>query len=228
MSPCMERRPSEVTRPPATPPSTLWPPTFPECPERITPSTPRSPSPASLVTVRWTEVTTLTPRPSARLSTSALLTAPEVWPSTASSAPTELSSTRTTSSATGGSTLTAPPPRTSTASMMRSLPKETLWPGPLTRPSTEHPQSTARPRLLSETMTPASEVTRTPGERPGGFPATGEAQAGEEGAEEAMEGEGKLNLIDRDLEIWRAFSKRVTTQDTIILVQPLAAIKHRL
>merc|ERR1719464_1606003 len=128
MSPCMERRPSEVTRPPATPPSTLWPPTFPECPERITPSTPRSPSPASLVTVRWTEVTTLTPTPSARLSTSAPLTAPEVWPSTASSAPTEPSSTRTTSSATGGSTLTAPPPLTSTASMMSTLLRETLWP----------------------------------------------------------------------------------------------------
>ena len=56
----------------------------------------------------------------------------------------------------------------------------------------EHPQSTARPRLLSETMTPASEVTRTPGERPGGYPATEEAQEDEEGAEEAMEGEGNL------------------------------------
>merc|ERR1712066_48919 len=67
------------------------------------------------------EVTTLTPRPSARCSTSAPLTAPEVWPSTASSAPTELSSTRTTSSATGGSTLTAPPPLTSTVSMMSTL-----------------------------------------------------------------------------------------------------------
>merc|ERR1719188_1542936 len=120
------------------------------------------------------EVTTLTPRPSARCSTSALLTALEVWPSTASSA-------------TGGSTLTAPLPRTSTASMMRSLLRETLWPEPLTRPSMEHPQSTARPRLLSETMTPASEVTRTPGERPGGYPATEEAQEDEEGAEEAME-----------------------------------------
>ena len=56
----------------------------------------------------------------------------------------------------------------------------------------EHPQSTARPRLLSETMTPASEVTRTPGERPGGYPATEEALEDEEGAEEAMEGEGNL------------------------------------
>merc|ERR1712176_47414 len=61
-----------------------------------------------------------------RLSTSTPLTAPEVWPSTASSAPTELSSTRTTSSATGGSTLTAPLPLTSTVSMMRSLLREPL------------------------------------------------------------------------------------------------------
>merc|ERR1712027_42505 len=98
----------------------------PECPERITPSLPRSPSLASLVTVRWTEVTTLTPRPSARLSTSAQLTEPVASPSTASSAPTEPSSTRTTSSATGGSTLTAPLLRTSTASMMSTLLREPL------------------------------------------------------------------------------------------------------
>merc|ERR550532_619472 len=188
----MERRPSEVTMPPATPPSTLWPQTSPECPERITPSLPRSPSLASLVTVRWTEVTTLTPRPSARLSTSAQLTEPVASPSTVSSAPTEPSSTRTTSSATGGSTSTAPPPRTSTASMMRSPPRERLWPEPLTRLSTELPQNTGRPPLPSETMTLASEVTRTPGERPGGSQATGEALEDEEVAEEAMEGEVKL------------------------------------
>merc|ERR1739836_303315 len=72
------------------------------------------------------QVTTLTPRPSARLSTSAPLTAPEVWPSTASSAPTEPSSTRTTSSATGGSTLTAPPPRSSTPSTTRLQLRGTL------------------------------------------------------------------------------------------------------
>merc|ERR1712223_1570985 len=77
--------------------------------------------------VRWTEVTTLTPRPSARMGTSAPLTELAASPSTASSAPTELSSTRTTSSATGGSTSTAPPPRTSTVSMMSTLPRETPW-----------------------------------------------------------------------------------------------------
>ena len=66
------------------------------------------------------KVTTLTPRLSARLSTSAQLMGLEVSPSTASSAPTELSSTRTTSSATGGSTSTAPPPRSSTPSTTRS------------------------------------------------------------------------------------------------------------
>merc|ERR1719483_701833 len=45
----------------------------------------------------------------------------EVWPSTASSVLMVHSSTRTTSSVTGGSTLTAPLPRISTLSMMKSL-----------------------------------------------------------------------------------------------------------
>merc|ERR1711981_1137871 len=80
---------------------------------RTIPSTPKSLRLPFPVTVKSMEVTTLTPRLSAKLSTSTLLTEPEVWPSTASSAPTELSSTRTTSSATGGSTSTAPPPRSS-------------------------------------------------------------------------------------------------------------------
>merc|ERR1712226_1149543 len=58
---------------------------------------------------------------------------PEVWPSTASSVPTELCSTRTTSSATGGSTLTAPPPRISTHSTTRSRQsvKPSLGPPPM-------------------------------------------------------------------------------------------------
>ena len=38
----------------------------------------------------------------------------------------------------------------------------------------------------------ASEVTRTPGEPPGGSQATEGGQQDEEAAEEAMEGEGKL------------------------------------
>merc|ERR1712128_130336 len=45
----------------------------------------------------------------------------EVWPSTASSVLMVHSSTRTTSSVTGGSTLTAPLPRISTLSMMKLL-----------------------------------------------------------------------------------------------------------
>ena len=94
----------------------------------------------------FTQVTTPTPRPSARLSTSAPLTELAASPSTASSAPTELSSTRTTSSATGGSTSTAPPPRTSTASTTRSPPRGTPWPAPPTRPSTAPRPSTRRPR----------------------------------------------------------------------------------
>merc|ERR1712203_543983 len=47
------------------------------------------------------------------------------WLRTASSAPTEPSSTRTTSSATGGSTLTAPQLRSSTPSTTRSLQRGT-------------------------------------------------------------------------------------------------------
>merc|ERR1711971_1229643 len=61
----------------------------------------------------------VTLRLSARLSTSARPMALVGSPSTASSAPTEPSSTRTTSSATGGSTLTAPPLRSSTPSTTR-------------------------------------------------------------------------------------------------------------
>merc|ERR1711936_1335333 len=71
------------------------------------------------------EVTTRTPRLSARRSTSARPMALVGSPSTASSAPTEPSSTRTTSSATGGSTLTAPQLRSSTPSTTRSLQRGT-------------------------------------------------------------------------------------------------------
>merc|ERR1712128_233408 len=74
------------------------------------------------------EDTTLTLRPSARCSTSVPMTELEVCPSTVSSVPTELSSTRTISSATGGSTLTALRLRVSTLSMTRLLPKEKLTP----------------------------------------------------------------------------------------------------
>merc|ERR1719291_256321 len=95
------------------------------CPGRTTPSTPRFLRRPFPVTVRWTEVTTRTPRLSARRSTSARPMAPVGSPSTASSAPTEPSSTRTTSSATGGSTSTAPPPRSSTPSTTRLQQRET-------------------------------------------------------------------------------------------------------
>merc|ERR1712066_709948 len=123
------------------------------CQARTTRSTPRCLSPASPARVRWTEVTTRTPRPSARHSTSARLMVPEVSPSTASSAPTKPSSTRTTSSATGGSTSTAPPLRTSTPSTTRSPQRGTPWQATDSEPtegnlSTELPQST-RERLLS-------------------------------------------------------------------------------
>merc|ERR1711881_270572 len=68
------------------------------------------------------EVTTPTPRPNVRLSTFALLMEPVVWPSTASCVPTEPSSTRTTSSATGGSTSTVLRLRDFTLSMTRLPP----------------------------------------------------------------------------------------------------------
>ena len=61
-------------------------------------------------------------RPSAKSSTSALLTARVALPSTLSSAPMEPSSTRTTSFAIGGSTLTAQKLRASTPWTKRSLP----------------------------------------------------------------------------------------------------------
>merc|ERR1711892_1650576 len=63
----------------------------------------------------------LTLKPNAKLSTFAQLMELEVWPSTASSVLMVHSSTRTTSSVTGGSTLTAPLLRISTLSMMKLL-----------------------------------------------------------------------------------------------------------
>merc|ERR1719350_1510076 len=126
----------------------------PVCLARTTRSTPRCLSPASPARVRWTEVTTRTPRPSARRSTSARLMVPEVSPSTASSAPTEPSSTRTTSSATGGSTSTAQLPKTSTPSTTRSPQRGRPWQATAWEPtegnlSTELPQST--PEMLPST-----------------------------------------------------------------------------
>ena len=103
------------------------------------------------------KVTTLTPRPSARLSTSAQLTEPVASPSTASSAPTEPSSTRTTSSATGGSTLTAPPLLTSTASMMSMLPRGTPCLEPLAMP-----RPTTLPPFPLMTATPPPPPPSTP------------------------------------------------------------------
>merc|ERR1719251_127164 len=72
------------TREPPPPPLGLtttlpcWRKPSPEFPARTTPSTPRFPSLDFLVTDRLTEVTTPTPRPSVKSSTSALLTEPEV------------------------------------------------------------------------------------------------------------------------------------------------------
>merc|ERR1719499_2593025 len=70
---------------------------------------------------RLMEVTMLIQKLNAKLSTSVPLMVPEALPSTASCVPTEPFSTRTTSSATGGLTLTAPPLRSCTASMTSTL-----------------------------------------------------------------------------------------------------------
>merc|ERR1712083_890803 len=88
------------------------------------PILPRFPSLDFPVKDKLTEDTTLILKPSARCSTSVLLMARVVCPSTASSVPMAPSSTRTTSSVTGGLTLTALKLKVSTLSMMISLPKE--------------------------------------------------------------------------------------------------------
>ena len=87
---------------------------FPGSPEKTTPSTPRSPSPHLSATGKLRAATTPILRPSARCSTSAPTEAVAASPNTPSSVPTEPSSTRSTSSVTGGSTLTVPMPRVST------------------------------------------------------------------------------------------------------------------
>merc|ERR550517_290479 len=98
------------------------------------------------------QVTTLTPRLSARRSTSARPMALVGSPSTASSAPTEPSSTRTTSSATGGSTLTAPLPKTFTPSTTRSLQNVTLLQETLASQATELPLSTPQGPVTPPSM----------------------------------------------------------------------------
>ena len=82
---------------------------------RTTPFLPLFLRPRSPAMARWTAGTTATLRLSARRSTSAPTTATLVSPSSRSSVPTAPCSSNSTSSATGGSTWTAPPPRTSTA-----------------------------------------------------------------------------------------------------------------
>merc|ERR1719350_2343202 len=124
----------------------------PACLARTTQSTPRCLSPASPARVRWTEVTTRTPRPSVRRSTSARLMVPEVSPSTASSAP-------------GGSTSTAPPLRTSTPSTTRSLQRGKLWlerhPTPLETMQLLLLSTVLRdPELLSTRLLPGGDVSR--------------------------------------------------------------------
>ena len=113
----------------------------------------------------------LTPRPSAKFSTSVPLTARVALPSTPSSAPTEPSSTRTTSSATGGLTLIVPQLRISTASMMRLLLKEMPLLEPLIKLSMVLHLSTEQPLLQLVTtlqLMLVLEDMRKPEEQPEG------------------------------------------------------------
>merc|ERR1712200_152130 len=141
------------------------------------------------VTDRLTEDTMPTPRRSARSSTFARPMALVASPSTASSAPTAPSSTRTTSFATGGSTLTAPRPRL-------LQPRSTL---PLP-PRGRLPQVTRLFMLLQRTMVTlrAEQLllvlmcTRLPREQPGGWETggtTGAVDAGEAGEDKQDEKE---------------------------------------
>merc|ERR1712117_384858 len=86
--------------------------TFLEYPEKITQSMPRFQRQLSHVMDRLMEVTMLIQKLNVKLSTSVPLMVPEALPSIASCVPTGLFSTRTTSSVTGGLTLTVPPLRT--------------------------------------------------------------------------------------------------------------------
>merc|ERR1712008_199471 len=96
------------------------------CPEKTTLFLLRFLNLDSPVKAKLMEVTMLTLRLNVKHSTFAQLMELEVWPSTASSVLMVHSSTRTTSFVTGGSTLTAPLPRISTLSMMKSQPNVML------------------------------------------------------------------------------------------------------
>merc|ERR1712128_30633 len=93
----------------------------PECLEKTTLSMLRFLNLDLSVMAKLMEVTMLTLRLNVKHSTFAQLMELEVWPSTASSVLMVHSSTRTTSSVTGGSTLTAPLLRSSTLLMMKLL-----------------------------------------------------------------------------------------------------------
>merc|ERR1719483_1771229 len=94
---------------------------FLECPEKTTQSILRFLNLDSAVTVKLMEVTMRTLRLNVKHSTIAQLMELEVWQSTASSVLMEHSSTRITSSVTGGSTLIAQLLKISTLSMMKLL-----------------------------------------------------------------------------------------------------------
>merc|ERR1719336_3146118 len=103
-----------------------WRKLFQESPEKIIQSMPRFQSPDFLVMDRLMEDTMLIQKPNVKCSTFVLLMELEVLPNIVSCVPMEPSSTRTTSSVTGGSTLTVPKLRVFTASMTNLQQKERL------------------------------------------------------------------------------------------------------
>ena len=89
----------------------------------------------------------------------------EVWPSTASSVPTELCSTSSTSSVTGGSMWTALWPRISTPSMMSMLPRERQTPQlKVDRVSTVEAMEAAGRVEVMEAGLEVEETQEAPGE----------------------------------------------------------------
>ena len=117
------------------------------------------------------KVTMLILKPNVKHSTSVLLMELVVLPNTASFVPMEPYSTRTTSSVTGGSTLTVPQLRISTASMTRLLLKEMPLLEPLIKLSMVLHLSTEQPLLQLVTtlqLMLVLEDMRKPEEQPEG------------------------------------------------------------
>ena len=134
-----------------------WRKLFQESPEKIIQSMPRFQSPDFLVMDRLMEDTMLIQKPNAKCSTFVLLMELEVLPNIVSCVPMEPSSTRTTSSVTGGSTLTVLKLRVFTASMTNLQQKERLL-----QPLLHREATLLQTQLQLEDMMLQLESLRTP------------------------------------------------------------------